>query len=436
MRTTSVPTRTWSGAHRWTPRHLVVPRDEGEVLTGIGLARNNRIPLRVIGGGHSFTPLAATDGVAMTLDAHRGLVHADPATGLVTLRGGTRLWEIAELLDPYGLALPVMGDIDRQSIAGAIQTGTHGTGTRFTGFSGMVRGLRLALADGSVVEASADRERVLFEAARLGLGTIGVVLEVTLACVPVYRLDLVESTEEIEPTVRTYLQSSSNTDHQEFFWFPRTARATVRTSRRVAQDTPRQRPHRVAEIIQQEVLGNAAWDLLCRGAAVVPGLSRPAAELASRLFAGPRVVDDSASVFTAPRRVRFQESEWAIPAHRFEDAFEALRTRFEDERVRVTFPLEVRRAAADDVWLSTAYGRDTVYLAAHRYHREEAGPYLLMVQRTLAPFGARPHWGKQHWLGRRELSALYPRFEDFRAARETADPDGVLLTGYLRHLLS
>ncbi|MGO1355354.1 D-arabinono-1,4-lactone oxidase [Brachybacterium tyrofermentans] len=146
-------------------------------------------------------------------------------------------------------------------------------------------------------------------------------------------------------------------------------------------------------------------------------------------------MDDSASVFTAPRRVRFQESEWAIPAHRFEEAFDALSTRFEDERVHVTFPLEVRRAAADDVWLSTAYGRDTVYLAAHRHHREEAGPYLLMVQRILAPFAARPHWGKQHWLGRRELAALHPRFEDFRAARATADPDGVLLTGYLRHLL-
>ncbi|MGP9845752.1 D-arabinono-1,4-lactone oxidase [Brachybacterium sp. 107] len=435
MRNTSVLTSTWSGAHRWAPRHLLVPRDEGEVLTGIALARDARIPLRVIGGGHSFTPLAATDGVAMSLDAHQGLVHADPVTGLVTLRGGTRLWEIAELLAPYALALPVMGDIDRQSIAGAIQTGTHGTGARFTGFSGMVRGLRLALADGSVVEASPDRERDLFEAARLGLGTIGVVLEVTLACVPVYRLDLVESTEEIGPTVGSFLQDSSITDHQEFFWFPRTRRATVRTSRRVAQGTPRQRPHRVTEVIQQEVLGNAAWDLMCRGAAVIPGLSRPAAELASRLFAGPHVVDDSASVFTAPRRVRFQESEWAIPAHRFEEAFEALRTRFEDERVRVTFPLEVRRAAADDVWLSTAYGRDTVYLAAHRYHREEAGPFLLMVQRTLAPFAARPHWGKKHWLGRRDLAALYPRFEDFRAVRAAADPDGVLLTGYLRHLL-
>ncbi|MGO2995798.1 MAG: D-arabinono-1,4-lactone oxidase [Brachybacterium alimentarium] len=435
MRTANIPTRTWSGGHRWCPQHLLAPRDEAGVLEGLALARSRKLPLRVIGGGHSFTPLAATDGVAMSLEALSGLVRADPASGLVTLRGGTRLWEIAELLAPYGLALSVMGDIDRQSIAGAIQTGTHGTGARFTGFAGMVRALRLALADGSIVETSPTQDPDLFQAARLGLGTIGIVLEVTIACVPAYRLDLVESTEPLEATVGSFLPDSAITDHHEFFWFPRTDRATVRVSRRVPQETARRRPSRAAELLQQEVLGNGAWELLCRSAALVPHLSRPAAEIASRVFAGPRVVDDSAAVFTAPRRVRFQESEWAIPASRFPAAFAALRARFEDENVRVTFPLEVRRAAADDVWLSTAHGRDTVYIAAHRYHREEAGPYLLMVQRVLEPFAARPHWGKRHWLGRKELTSLYPRFEDFRTVREAVDPDGVLLTGYLRHLL-
>src|SRR5699024_8072112 len=170
-------------------------------------------------------------------------------------------------------------------------------------------------------------------------------------------------------------------------------------------------------------------------AAVVPPLSRPVAEISSHVFAGPRVVDDSASVFAAPRRVRFHASEGALPAERFEEAFAALRARFDTEGVPVAVPLAIRHAAADDVWLSTAHGRDTVYIAAHRHHTEEAGPYLLLVQRTLAAFGARPHWGKQHWLGRRELTELYPRFEDFRSVREAADPDGLLMTPYLRHLL-
>ena len=432
----SCPThRTWSGTVRWSPQQVLAPRSEDEILAAMRTAREAGAGLRMIGGGHSFSALVATDGVMAGLDGYRGLVRVDADSGFVTLRGGTRLWEIADLLAPHGLALSVMGDIDHQSIAGAIQTGTHGTGARFTGFAGMVRGLRLALPDGSVVDTSPSQDPDLFQAARLGLGTIGVIVEVTLACVPRYRLDLVEATVDLEEALGTFVADSAITDHHELFWFPRTGRATVRTMRRVPRDTALRGPGRLAGTIQQEVLANGAWELLCRGASLAPALSRPAAELASRVFAGPRVLDDSAAVFTAPRRVRFHESEWAIPTERLGEAFTALRARLTAEDVRVTFPLEIRRAAPDDVWLSTAYGRDTVYLAAHRYHREDPGPYLLLIQRILAPFTARPHWGKQHWLGATQLRELYPRFEDFRAVRAAADPEGMLMTPYLRHLL-
>ena len=427
--------RTWSRGTSWRPQQVLRPTSQEAVVAAIQAARARGCSLRVLGGGHSFSALAATDGITLSLDGLEGLLSADPETGLVTLRGGTRLWAIAELLAPYGLALSVMGDIDRQSIAGAIQTGTHGTGAAFTGFAGMVRGLRLVLADGSVVDTSPSHDPDLFEAARLGLGSIAVVLEVTVQCVPAYRLELVERTEALEPTAASFLADSSRADHHEFFWFPRADRATVRTMRRLPPHAPRHRPARAVEVLQQDVLGNGAWELLCRGAALVPPLSRPLAEIASHLFAGPRVIDDSAAVFVAPRRVRFHESEWALPADRFEEAFAALRARLEAEDVRVTFPLEILRAAADGVWLSTAHDRDTVYIAAHRHHAEEAGPYLLLVQRTLAAFGARPHWGKLHWLGARELTELYPRFEDFRAVRAAADPDGLLMSSYLRHLL-
>lgn len=427
--------RNWSGSVRFTPDEVLAPTTEAQVLDALATARATGRGLRVVGGGHSFSALIATDGILLTLDAYTGLVRADTDTGLVTLRGGTRLWEIGALLAPHGLALAVMGDIDQQSIAGAIQTGTHGTGAGFTGFAGMVHALRIALPDGSVVDASPQSEPELFAAARLGLGSIGVICEVTLQCVPAYRLELTEATADLDQTLSSFLAESSTRDHHEFFWFPRTRRATVRSSRRLPADAPRQRPHRVSELLQKEVLGNGAWDLLCRSAALLPPLSRPAAELASRLFAGPRVVDDSPKVFTTPRRVRFHESEWAIPVEHFEPAFTALRARLEQEDVAVTFPLEIRRVAADDVWMSTAYERETVYIAAHRYHREDAGPYLLLIQRVLRPFAARPHWGKQHWLGAKQLHALYPRLDDFLAVRAAADPHGMLMTPYLRHLL-
>ncbi len=435
MSSTAIRCRNWSGSARFTPRKIFAPSSEQEILAVIARARSELATLRVVGGGHSFSPLVATNDLLMTLDGYQGLVSADPQSGLVTLRGGTRLWQIADLLRPYGLALAVMGDIDRQSIAGAIQTGTHGTGAEFTGFAGTVRGIRIALSDGSVVDASAERERDLFEAARLGLGAIGVILEVTLQCVSAYRLHLVESTEDIDATAASFIEDAARIDHHEFFWFPGTPRATVRSTRRVGQGTERMRQHPWIEGFQREVLGNGVFGAMCQAAAVLPPLRGPVAHIASHALTGAPMIDDSPRVYAAPRRVRFHESEWAIPAGRFEEAFAALRRRFEQEQVRVTFPLEVRRVSADDVWMSTAYERESVYIAAHCHHWEDPGPYLLLVQRTLEAFEARPHWGKMHWLGRRELEKLYPRFGDFTAVREQADPDGMLLTPYLRHLL-
>ncbi|GAB2531755.1 D-arabinono-1,4-lactone oxidase [Brachybacterium huguangmaarense] len=429
------PRSNWSGSAVFPHREVVAPTSETEIVEALRATRDRGHSVRVVGGGHSFTPLVATTGTLMTLDGYQGVVRADAATGLVTLRGGTRLWTIGELLAPHGLALESMGDIDRQSIAGAIQTGTHGTGHAMTGFAGTVRGVRVALADGSVVDASPEKDRDLFEAARLGLGTLGVICEVTLQCVPRYALSMVEATVPLEPTAAGFVETSAQADHQEFFWFPGTKVATLRTSTRLPDGTPTSRPSRAAEILSSEVLGNGAFELLCRAAQVVPPLSGPVAEVAARVFAGSPVTDDSPRVYVAPRRVRFHESEWAVPAERFEEAFAALRRMMADSRVRVTFPLEIRRIAPDDVWMSTASGRDSVYIAAHRYHREDAVPYLRRVQATLAPFAARPHWGKRHWLGADELRARYPRFDDFLAVRAQADPDGLFLTPYLRGML-
>ena len=429
------PRRNWSGSVRFDTENFQTPRSEDDVLRILATARDRGANVRVMGGGHSFSPVAGGSDVLISLDHMQGLVSADRETGLVTVRGGTRLSEFRTLLGPLGLGLEVMGDIDRQSIAGAIQTGTHGTGANFTGFAGMVRGLKLALADGSIVEVTAEKDGDLFQAARLGLGTLGVVLEVTLQCVPRYSLSLVEGAEPLDQVAASFLSEAERVDHCEFFWFPRTPRATVRRSMRVSPDTPRRRQHPALEWVQDELLSNQVWEQLCRATFLAPPLTRPVADLASRVFDGPPVTDDAPAVYAASRGVRFHEAEFAIPAERFEEAFATLRHRFEDENVKVAFPLEVRRVAADDVWMSTAYERESVYIAAHTYHWFDPVPYLLMVQRTLEPFGARPHWGKMHWMGPDQLRSLYPRFDDFRRVRAEADPDGLFLTPYLRSTL-
>lgn len=426
--------RNWSGSVPLDAAQFLTPRTEDDVLRILATAREHGRTVRVVGGGHSFSPVADGSDVLISMDHMQGLVRADRETGLVTLRGGTRLSAVKNVLGPEGLGLEVMGDIDLQSIAGAIQTGTHGTGAQFTGFAGMVRGLRLALADGSVVEVSAQQEPELFQAGRLGLGMIGVVLEVTLQCVPRYSMSLEESAEGIDQTADSFLDECSRLDHCEFFWFPRTQRATVRRSTRVPSSTPRVREHPAAEWLNKELLGNRVWEQLCRATYLVPPLTQPVAELASRLFDGAPMTDDAPAVYAASRGVRFHEAEFAIPAEHFEEAFARLRRRFEEENVRVCFPLEIRRVKADEVWMSTAHQRESVYIAAHTYHWFDPVPYLLMVQRTLEPFGARPHWGKMHWMRGAELRELYPRMGDFLAVRAEADPDGLFLTPYLRSL--
>lgn len=430
------PRHNWSGSVRFDPERVAAPRSEAEVVSLINAARAEGKTVRVVGGGHSFTPIAAGSDVLITLDGFHGLVRADVDAGLATLYSGTRLFRVRDLLAPLGLGLSVMGDIDSQSIAGAIQTGTHGTGSDFTGFAGMVRGLRIALADGSVVEASEEHNSDLFHAARLGLGMMGVILEVTLQCVPRYSLALSEAIEPLDTVTRSFMKRADNLDHHEFFWFPRTGRATTRTFTRVSSETPRERRGAAGEWVERELLGNITWEQLCRLSYVARPLTRPIADFASRVFKGASMVDDAPAVYANSRRVRFHEGEFAIPAERFEEAFAALRSRLDDENVRVVFPLEIRRAAADDVWMSTAYQRDSVYIAAHTYHLCDPVPYLLMVQRTLEPFGARPHWGKMHWMRGEQLRQLYPKWDEFLAVRHQADPDGMFLTSYLRSVFA
>ncbi|MCS6712626.1 FAD-binding protein [Brachybacterium sp. EF45031] len=432
---TTLPTRNWSGAVALRPAETILAASERDVLDALAAARRHGHPLRVIGGGHSFTPLAAADGILLSLDRQQGVVRVDAETGEVTLRAGTRLWQLRQLLEPFGLALANMGDIDKQSVGGAIATSTHGTGAAFTGYAAMVTGLRIALADGSIVDLSAQQEPELFEAARVNLGALGVVLEVTMRMVPRFRLALREETRPLRETVGGFLADCDRDDHREFYWFVGTDRTTVRITDRVPASTPRSRPHPVAEFLSREVLANGVWELACRAGSALPAARGPVAEIGSRLFAGAPFTDDSPRVFTAPCRVRFHESEWAIPAERFQEAFTALRERLAAERMRVTFPIEVRRVAADDVWLSTAHGRESVYIAAHQYYRQDATEYLRLVQEVMTSFEGRPHWGKMHWLRAEQLRPLYPRFDDFLTQRDRVDPDGVFLTPYLRSLL-
>lgn len=422
----------WSGAVRFRPRCVERPRSDEAVAALLRAASERGETVRAVGAGHSFTPLVETDGVVISLDALRGIEEVDEATGEVTLRGGTRIREIGPMLAPHGLALPSMGDIDAQSIAGAISTGTHGTGLAYTGYSGIVTGLRLAFPDGSVGWTSRLERPELFEAARVGLGVFGVILAVRLACVPSFALEATETTEPAEAVLAEYLERARAADHLEFFWFPGTPRVTVKQNRRLDAGEALAPMTRFDRVVNRELLGNGAYSVMTNAAARVPALAAPTCEIASRLMAGGAFSDASHRVFVAPRRVRFHETEFAMPLDAFPDVVREVERAVVRSRIPITLPLEVRAVAADDTWLGTASGRESVYVAVHRFHREDFAELARVVLPVFRAFGGRPHWGKDHDFVAADVAAVYPRFADAARVRAEVDPDGRFLNNHTR----
>ncbi|EMQ96957.1 D-arabinono-1,4-lactone oxidase [Paeniglutamicibacter gangotriensis] len=427
--------RNWAASAISRPGATAAPRSEDEITARLVAANEAGTGLKVVGGGHSFTPLAATDGMLLNLDGYTGIIHVETASRRVRFRAGTRLRDVAALLQPYGLALANMGDIDHQSLAGAISTSTHGTGLGLTGFSGMVTALRLVLPDGTARECSADSNPDLFQAARVGLGALGVLTEVTIQCVPRFKLRALEAPESLAGMLESFVERCASTDHLEFYWFPHTEVALAKTNVRLDDSSPAHPLPLHARIIDDELLGNGAFGLTCRlGSsfpAMVPGLNRFAAgTLAARSY-----TDQSERVFTAPRRVRFREMEYAIPLETLPEAFAEVRKSVEAYPQKISFPLEVRAAAADNTWLGTASGRDTAYIAVHRYAREPAGPFLAGVEQVFKGFAGRPHWGKLHTRDASFFVSAYPHFADFLAQRAAADPQGTMLNEHLSHIL-
>jgi L-gulonolactone oxidase len=411
------------------------PADEGELLEVLAGAAHRGLAVRPVGAGHSFTPIAATAGVSLRLGRMTGLRSADARTGQVTLGAGTRLRDIPGLIRRYGLAMANLGDIDAQTIAGAVNTGTHGTGAGLTGLAGQVAALRLALADGSVVDCSPTTRPELFAAARLGLGAFGVATEVTLACVPAFLLHADEHPEPWQEVVDSFVERAHGVDHLEFYWFPHTATALVKSNTRVPADAPLDPIPRWRRLLDDEVLSNGALEVVCRLGTVVPQAIPAINRVAGRLVSVRTYTDDSHAVFTSSRRVRFREMEYGIDPSALPGVARDIDALIRRNGWRISFPLEFRIAAADDIPLSTAYRRETVYVAVHRFWREPYGRYFLEVERILAAAGGRPHWGKLHTQSAATLRDRYPLFDEVRAVRAEVDPDGRFTNPYLDRVL-
>ena len=430
--------QNWARTESAHPAQVAHPRDL-EHLASIVRSRDG-LRVRAVGAGHSFTGAAVTDGIQIRMDALNLLERVDPrpgGTALVTVGAGIRLHELNRVLAACGLAMRNLGDIDRQTLSGAISTGTHGTGSRLGGLATQVVGIRLVTAQGDVVDTSPQHQPELFEVARLGLGSVGVIAAITFEAVPAFHLRAVEEPLPLDEVLERLDGPDGlvdTHDHFEFYWFPHTRRALTKSNNRAPADAgPRLNPLR--GWVDDELLSNGVFAATNRLAAAAPALTPRINRIASRALSARAYTAPSPDVFASPRRVRFREMEYAIPRDRVREVLAEIDSWIDSSAVNIPFPLEVRFAAPDDVWLSTAHGRSTAYVAAHQYLHLPYGRYFQAVERIMAQVDGRPHWGKLHWLGADRLSQLYPRFADACAVRAQADPEGAFSNEYVDRVL-
>ena len=423
--------KNWSGYVECPNTPLVTPGSGAELAATLAEAARDGRPVRVVGAGHSFSPLVASDGVIVSLDRLQGIVDVDDATGVARVHAGTRLYALGAALARRGLAMENLGDINVQSIAGATSTGTHGTGLAFGNLATQIAALKFATADGREVVASPEENPELFAGGRIALGSLGVLTEVSLRLVPAFRLRLERGRMDLEDCLAQADALVASNRQFEFYWLPHTE--TVLTKKWNVTDAP------VDEVgfgrwVSDVLLENIAFGALCKLGKAVPALCPPLSRFCASMVSASEQVDASWSMLSTVRQVRFNEMEWSVPAERGADALREIKALIGKRGFPLMFPLEYRWVRGDDLWLSPNHGRDSVHISVHQYVGMPHEAYFDAVQAICLNHGGRPHWGKVHSLKAAQLARLYPRWDDFLALREKMDPTGLFLTPYLRGL--
>ena len=428
---TSPSWRNWSGSETVTPHEIITPSSERDIIACVTRARAEGRRVKAIGSGHSFTGVAVAPDIQVDLSRLSGVVGIDRERGRVTLLSGTKLWQIPAMIRPLGLAMQNLGDINRQSILGAISTSTHGTGLRFGGVASQVVGLRIVTGTGDIMDVTQEDQPDLLDGLRVTLGAFGIVTEVTLQLVGDFDLKVSESLAPWDAAVTDWRDHLERHDHYEFFWFVGEDRVIEKISSRLPQGAePYSTGHRVSDFVSNELLGNGAFAALCQIGRFVPR-SIPLLNRWSTAGWGERTrVKHWSEGFASPRRVRFHEMEYAVPVDAVPDILRELRDLCGRTNRRVTFPIEVRAAAADTGWLATNHGRETGYIAIHQHISESREPYFSEIEPILVRHEGRPHWGKLHTLRTNRLAERYPRWEDALALRERCDPDRLFANPY------
>lgn len=423
--------RNWSGRVQCAPERIAQPASLDELQAVVRDAAQAGRTVRVVGSGHSFTDLVKTDGVIVSLDNLQGIVEVDKARCEATVWAGTKLCRLNELLDKHGLAMENLGDINVQSIAGAVGTGTHGTGIGFGNISTQVAGITLVTASGDLVECSDTDNPELFKAAQVSMGALGVMAKLRLRLVPAYNLEYVRERSTFDETLANADTWKDENRQFEFYCFPYADGVQLKFLNQT--DAPVDVKPAVKwftdVFLENSIFG--AFSAACRAR---PSLCAPIARTCARFITASREVNVGHKALSTVRNVRFNEMEFSVPAGEGLDTIREIKEWTERENVRVHFPLEFRYVKGDDIYLSPHHGRDSAAISVHQFVGMDYTKYFDGAEAIFRNHGGRPHWGKLHSLTARDLRPLYPRWDDFHRIRQDLDPNGLFMTPYLREL--
>ena len=425
--------RNWAKNQACVPTAVERPRTTREVADVVRRALDAGRRVKAIGAGHSFTATAMTNGVLLSLEHMDQVLGVDTERGRVTVQAGKTLRSLGDELAAVGLAMPNLGDINVQSVAGAINTATHGTGLHLGNLATTIVGIELVDGTGEIVRCDADTDAALLHAGRVAVGALGIITEVTIQCVPAFNLHAHETIEPLDDLLDGFAEFAASAEHAEFFWMPGTRRCQVKRNRRT--DEPVRPSSKLAYVRDKYLAENLAFDLVCRTGRRFPALAPKIAKAVSHAAGERDVIDRSDKVFASPRHVKFVEMEYGIPIEAVPEAVRRVQDLTASLSFPTLFPIEVRVSAADDIPLSTGFGRTNGWIAVHQYRGAPYESYFQGVESIMDDYGGRPHWGKLHFQTAATLRDRYPEWDRFQEVRARTDPGGTFRNDYVDRVL-
>lgn len=423
--------RNWSGVHRATPSRWATPASEAEVIALLREADRGGRRVKPIGSGHSWSEIAVPDDVLVDLSRMRRVLEIDAAARTIRVQAGIRLHEITEALDAVGMAVPILGSIGQQTIAGATSTGTHGSSLGHGNLATLIASMRLVTPGGEVLELGPQHP--LLPAARVGLGALGIVTEITLRVGPAFCLE-----EELDPmpfadAVRDLRAIAESAEYVKVWWFPSTRRAQVFRYRR----SPRaDQGSALARWIDERIVNQTLFEGALRLAGRYPSITpRVNATVVGAYFRPGRKVGRSDRCFHLAMPPIHRETELAIDVDDAPEMLREVEQTIARDGIRVNFPCEIRFVQADDAWMSPAHGRDTAQIGFYQAESPDLARYFATVEAIGRRYRARPHWGKETSLDRDAIVSAYPRATDFLALRRELDPNGTMENAFTRRVL-